>query len=271
MRKTLSVNDTKEEVIDFIKNELKLEVNDKFSENEFDGEALGLLRIFDVEPEELGLKGLSDLDKIIESLDEDFLKVKDNINEDKLYLEILNENLDKIWTSLDKKLELLKLGEQLKYMKYLFFIDPPPSVDKKEELSAYLKKILKLENDIIEQINIKQLSELKEKSLDKSLGKLKITDIIELFKIKMILEIIKKGLTKKEKTEKIIENVNLHIEECYYVDPKKENIKTIEAIYILIDIYDYETSQNEYALGLKNPIEEFKIFAKILILNLIMA
>ena len=26
----------------------------------------------------------------------------------------------------------------------------------------------------------------------------------------------------------------------------------------MIEIYDYETSQNEYALGLKNQIEEFK-------------
>ena len=132
MEKTITVSDTKEEVFNFIKNELKLEVNDKFSENEFDGEALELLRIFDVEPEDLGLENLPDLDKVIESLEPDFLKVKENINEDKLYLEILNENLNKIWQSLDKKLELLKLGEQLKYMKYLFLIDPPPSIDRKE-------------------------------------------------------------------------------------------------------------------------------------------
>ena len=132
MEKTITVNDTKEEVFNFIKNELKLEVNDKFSENEFDGEALELLRIFDVEPEDLGLENLPDLDKVIESLEPDFLKVKENINEDKLYLEILNENLNKIWQSLDKKLELFKLGEQLKYMKYLFLIDPPPSIDRKE-------------------------------------------------------------------------------------------------------------------------------------------
>lgn len=132
MEKTITVSDTKEEVFNFIKNELKLEVNDKFSENEFDGEALELLRIFDVEPEDLGLENLPDLDKVIESLEPDFLKVKENINEDKLYLEILNENLNKIWQSLDKKLELFKLGEQLKYMKYLFLIDPPPSIDRKE-------------------------------------------------------------------------------------------------------------------------------------------
>lgn len=39
---------------------------------------------------------------------------------------------------------------------------------------------------------------------------------------------------------------------------KKKILKQQKDIFSLIEIYDYETSQNEYALGLKNQIEEFK-------------
>ena len=38
----------------------------------------------------------------------------------------------------------------------------------------------------------------------------------------------------QQKAEKNISNINLQIEDCYYVDPKKEDIKTIEG-YIFFD------------------------------------
>ena len=71
----------------------------------------------------------------------------------------------------------------------------------------------------------------------------------------------------KEEKDKIIKDKDIENKETITIIKNDEienatqimkNGKESDCIYSVIEIYDYETSQNEYALGFKNPIEEFK-------------
>ena len=206
-KKAITVNETEAEVIDYLKNKLNIEFNSKFQEQKLDGEAILLLQLIDIKPEELGLKDENDLYTIIDNLDNDFLKLKVNINQDDIFLQVANEDMSNIWQLLDNKFNSLKIGEKLKYIKYLFFRDPPPDINKIEELNSYLKKVLKMENYSINQQVIKNILNYKKDILDKYLYKiLKIDDDLESFKIKMIVQLINQGIIKKEEEQKTMIN-----------------------------------------------------------------
>ena len=111
------------------------------------------------------------------------------------------------------------------------------------------------------------------------LDDLEIKDELEKFKIKLILELIRQGKTKKEEQEINIDNINLNkinneqennnkAEEVKLILQNKDNNLDVDEIilkdeskiniYLVIEIYDYDTSQNEITRGFKNPMEEFK-------------
>ena len=155
----------------------------------------------------------------------------------------------------------MKLGEKLKFIKYLFIRDPPPDLVQKKEFREYLKKVLKIEESVLENIEIEEFI----KSDDYNLKDYEINEEYEKFKIKIIVELLRKGKTKNKEKNGI--NIDLNNNEKLE-DNKKENLKQDILInnadmddifiYSLIEIYYYDTSQNEYTRGFKNPIEEFK-------------
>ena len=277
---SVTANMTKNDIIEFLKNNLNLNITQQFIEKELDGEAVLLLRIINIRASDLGLAA-KDRSKLIRNLDKDFLKLKDNINQDELYIQVFNEDLNSIWNSFDDKISNLKLGEKLKFIKYLLIRDPPPEIDKKDELFIYLKKVLRLDVSIIERILIEELISSDEETLKDIFEDLNISNDYEIFKIKIIIELIKQNKTKNQ--ENSVNNLNLNIKEKgnekndnlnqeetklddSTIDNKKEeenqiiieNEETEEYIYSVIEVYDYDTSQNEYTKGFKNPIDEFE-------------
>ena len=126
---SITANMTELEIIEYLKIKLKIELKPEFKEKELDEEALLLLRICDIKPKDLGVESKYK-SKIIKNLDKDFLKLKDNIQQDELYSQIMNEDINNLWNSLDDKLNKLKLGEKLKFINYLIMRDIPPNIDK---------------------------------------------------------------------------------------------------------------------------------------------
>ena len=277
---SITANMTKTDIIEFLKNNLNLNITQQFIEKELDGEALLLLKIINIRASDLGLAA-KDRTKLIRNLDKDFLKLKDNINQDSIYIQVFNEDLNTIWNSLDDKINNLKLGEKLKFIKYLLIRDPPPEIDKKDELINYLKKILRVDISIIERISIEELISSDEEALKDIFEDLNISNDYEIFKIRIIIELIKQNKTKNR--ENSFNNLNLNLKEkenekndnlnqeetkldipIIYNKKKEENQiiieneETEEYIYSVIEVYNYDTSQNEYAKGFKNPINEFE-------------
>lgn len=135
---SITVDMTKEEIFEYLKNKFKIELKQEFKKKEFDGESLVLLRIIDLKPKEIGIEPKYK-STIIRNLEKDFLKLKNNIDQDKFYSEINKGDINNIWSSLDEKLQKLKLGEKLKFIKYLFIKDPPHDIKSKEKNLIYLK------------------------------------------------------------------------------------------------------------------------------------
>ena len=67
------------------------------------------------------------------------------------------------------------------------------------------------------------------------------------FKLKIILELV------KEKNNNIENALNLELQQS-----TSFNKTSRYSFYCLIEVFEYETSENDIAYGLKNPIEEFK-------------
>ena len=78
--------------------------------------------------------------------------MKYNIQKDNLYGKILNSDSTNLWNYLEANISNIKLGDKLKYIKYVFIKYPPPVKGNNSELYIYFQRYLKLEEDAIRQI-----------------------------------------------------------------------------------------------------------------------
>ena len=288
----ISVNFTKEEVCNFLKIKLKLEqkVLDKMEENEIDGDALILLINNDYKFSDLKIVIRK---KILKYLETDIMILQNNIKDNELYKEIYTEEIDKLWE--ENKFNKLKLGDKLKYIKYLIIRDPPPEIEKKKELDNYLNKIIKNENINEIQEVFQDLLNFNEKDFYTQFEEWDL-DNDDIFKLKFIIKIIKQNQNKSQQKEENnndknknkpiniinpeanlnkINEVNRKKDEIIYLNnnknihPAPDSLNSIRflmnekkynnySFYCVVEVYIYDTSQREKTLGLRNPIEEFK-------------
>ncbi len=195
----ISVNFTKEDVYNFLKTKLELEqkILDKMKDEEIDGDALILLIKNEYKFSDLKVKIRSQISGYLE---EDIFKFQDNIKDNEIFKEIYIEELDKLWKS--EKFKQLKLGNKLKYIKYLILKGPPLEIEKKDELDNYLKKIINNENikDIQEMFN--DLLDYDENNLNKQFEEWEL-NIDNIFQLKIIIKIIKQKINKTQQKEEI--------------------------------------------------------------------
>ena len=237
----VNLNCSKEEVIQFLKqNGFQANLTKKFNEEEIDGEAFSLLTSDDYQALSIRIsKDKKKMNQLIENNGESLIKIKDKMKEDEIYKQLYEENLEDIWDSLEDKLSELKLGEKLKYIKYLLIRDPPPTRTHEYLIIPYLKKVFpELEESDIKKMkeNYEMLNDQNIFSLLDSIGKLKLNIIIELIKLKIAQE--------EEEEEKTIE------------------LKDIFKIYSVIEIYENTTSQGLHSKSLLNRLEEFKLICE---------
>ena len=277
---SITINWDKEKVINFLKT--KLNIGDKIltnlSNEEIDGEALSLCR--KKEFDSLGIK-VSNRKKIIENLEKcKKLMLTGNIQHNNLYKNINTENLNDLWNKLEDKLKQLKLGDKLKYIKYLIIKDSPPKKEKKDDLFIYFKKVLNIEETKISQIldSLEDLLSFKEEEFDEKCEEWELSNE-NIFKLNIIIELINKPIEKdnNQSTEETIKSNTPKKEDKIIIDQKiKENgepaLNSLELniisqnnslddnylLYSAIEAFKYETSQGEITVGLINPIEQFK-------------
>lgn len=287
----LNIDSSKEEVANLIQNKFNIneKILSKINDEEIDGEALTLLRKDDYKF--LGIK-VSDRNKIISIIEKDILKLTDNIRQNNTYKYIHDQDLNNLWNSLDNFISKSKLGEKLKFIKYLLIRDPPPEKQKTDDLSNYLKKIFKKE-EIINQIieNLEDLLIFNEEEFEDQCSEWELSKN-DIFILKIIVELMKQNNNKlqnikkednatskdilKEQNEQNTENkINLNSKkemsekhnEKIGVSSKIFGLELINTsnsiedkyvIYSVIKVFNYETSQGEITMGLINPIEEFE-------------
>ena len=193
---SINVDYTEEQVINYLKDKLKIneEMIEKIKEEKIDGEALILLRTNDFK-----YLGFKIIDKAKIMMDKNIIKMKKDIHKEDLYTKIINSTSTDPWDYLEMNKSKLKLGEKLKYIKYVFIRNPPPKIEKSDELLNYLKKNLKVKEDAINQIkdNIKEILDLSEKEFEDICKELDITEEDEQFKLKLIIEFIKSNSPNK--------------------------------------------------------------------------
>ena len=264
MRK-IDINWSKEKLIEFLENnvlikekkEKKTTILDNFEKEDIDGEAVSLLSQEDFK--NLGIQSQNQINKmIIPSVEKNILKIKNNIQSDRIYINVHKEDLNDLWNSLNEKISELKLGEKFKFLKYLLIRDPPPDKEPKEKFIKYLEKVFKNEED---------LNTIKDYYDDLFTDNISLSDNYETFKLKIILELIKqkeenknkKGFNLDEKKEKkTIELLTPVKDEEKSFDNVFLNMKNNYTLYSLIQRYEYKTSQNEKDIGVCNPKEEYQ-------------
>ena len=118
-----NIDSSKEEVANFIKNKFNIneKILSKINDEEINGEALTLLRKDDYKF--LGIK-VSDRNIIISIIEKDILKLTDNIKQNNTYKYIYDQDLNNLWNSLDNFISKSKIGEKLKFIKYLLIRNP---------------------------------------------------------------------------------------------------------------------------------------------------
>jgi len=264
----ITVDFTEEEISNYLRDKLNIQENilTKLKEEKIDGEALILLRKNDFK--KLGIK-IKDKNNILNSIEKGITKMKKDIQNDELYAKALNSTSNDPLNYIKANEPQLKLGEKLKYIKYLFVKNKPPNQEKTDELFKYLKKYLIVEDNIINQIidNIKDILNYSDQRFEEQCQEWEIEDD-EQFKLKLIIELIKQNDDNK--------NNNLQTQNCSLNQILKSGRKlklknfnmetTIESLslegnynlYAMIELYNYETSQEDIASGLINPINEFQ-------------
>ena len=234
------------QVKDFLENQKELniskEITNKIQEEEIDGEAFSLLSKENLK--NLGIKKLKLQESILKYTEKNIIKLKEHVEEDKIYKQANSADLNDIWDSM--KTKNFKLGEELKFVKYLLIRDPPPNIDKKEEFVKYLQKVLGDDSNSIEAIkdNLDDLLtiDLKELELNKE----------DILKVRIIIEILKQKEGSKNKNENKNEPHTPSIESNFI-------LRNDYNIYSLVKSYINKTSQNEHSYGLLNPIDELSI------------
>ena len=128
------------QVKDFLENQKELniskEITNKIQEEEIDGEAFSLLSKENLK--NLGIKKLKLQESILKYTEKNIIKLKEHVEEDKIYKQANSADLNDIWDSM--KTKNFKLGEELKFVKYLLIRDPPPNIDKKEEFAKSFRR-----------------------------------------------------------------------------------------------------------------------------------
>ena len=262
---SININWSKERVHKFLEDntatfQLDKKIISKIKEQEIDGEAFSLLVNDDLK--NLGIKRVKVIDNILSCAEKDILKTKDNVTEDKVYSQVYKDDVDNIWNSLDERLKELKLGEKVKFIKYLIMRDPPPDIEQQEQFIQYMKKVLNADDDS------ESIDEIKDNIDD--LFRIKIGEDLlkgkkdEIFKLKIIIELLKKKKSGKVKPEEIKDEIKLEIKNEAENDEEaapsnEENIDNNNyEIYPLIESFKYRTSQSEFIYGLLKPKEGFK-------------
>ena len=285
---SINVDLTEEQLINFLKIKLNIkeDILKRIKEEKIDGEALILLRKKDFKY--LGI-GLGEKNKILKYTEKDLIKMKKNFQDDTLYRKILNLT-SKPWDYLEAIISQLKLGDKLKFIKYTFIINQPPSITKPKELFQYLKTFLKIEENTINQIIeiVNDILTYTEDIFDEQCQLLDIKDEDEIFKLKIVIELVKNNNIKNNeknkdnslenfntpKDVKVIENLIKSGKKLIFnhdlILTKKNrdeidsnifdqvSLKNDYNIYSMIKTYDYKTSQGEITTGLINPINEFQ-------------
>ena len=267
----ITVDSTIEQVNNYLKENFNIneEILKKIREEKIDWEALILLRKSDFK--NLGIK-LKDRNRIMENIETNILKMKYDIQKDNLYGKILNSDSTNLWNYLEANISNIKLGDKLKYIKYVFIKYPPPVKGNNDELYIYFQRYLKLEEDAIRQIikNQEYFLSFQDQDFEEQCQELNIIDQDEQYKLKLIIELIKSNDNQNHKTE-TSENIKqkikidgknfrlkINLEKLINLNAIDISLKGDYTIYSMIEIYDYETSQNEMTSGLRNPIPEFQ-------------
>ena len=236
----ITINFTKEQVIDYLQN--KLEINDRnlmnnIRKEEIDGLALILIILFKYPYEKLKREYIT---KISSKIDRQMYK----INENKITNDFSSENINQLWKNLGDTLDDLKIGQKLKYMKDLIIKDPPPEFN---EINNYIKKIFLEDSEKI----IQNYEDLITKDMEKINQRCKEDDMEINSDYAFILKLIIKKINEKNKNK---ENNNISLE-----NNQQDELNTNQyLLYCLVEVYEYETSENDISYGLKNPIDEFK-------------
>ena len=285
---SLNINSSKEEVVQFLKSKFNLNEKalSKISDEDINGEALTLLQKEDYKFLEIKF---SERNKIKSIIEKDILKLNDNIKRNNIYKYIFEQDLNNLWDSLDNFISKLKLGEKLRFIKYLLIRDPPPEKEKKDDLSEYFKKVFKEEGYVkliiesLEDLLTYNVDQLEEQCVDWEFSNndiLKLRIIVELMKqnknkfknLKKEDNMISKDIltdqneenkislnNSKRKLKKINRNneVPLNLLGLGLIN-SSNSIEDKHVIYLLIKIHQYETSEGEVTSGLINPIEEFE-------------
>ena len=280
---SINIDFTEEDVYNFLKNNLNIkeDILLKFKQEKIDGEALILLRKNDYK--NLGIK-LKDKNKILENTEKNIFKMKKDIQKEDLYIKVVNSSKSGPWDFLNVNSNQIKLGEKLKYIKYIFIKNQPPNKENTNELFNYLKTYLKADEDIVKQIaeNIKDILDFNEQQFEEQCQELDLTEDDEQFKLKIIVKLMKlneEKIKSKSIREGNIQTPNDILQNFIKTGKKLKlnilsnediDLNTIEIIsldgeyniYSMIELYNYETSQEDIASGLRNPINEFQKLCK---------
>ena len=91
----------------------------------------------------------------------------------------------------------------MKYLKYLIIRDPPPEKEKKNDLGIYFKKLLKIEEILINQIldNLDNLLSFNEEEFDEQCQEWDLSNE-NIFKLNISLELIKQNNNKPLELDK---------------------------------------------------------------------
>ena len=261
------INWSKEQLLNFLKgNGQNIKLGDVFFSNiikeEIDGEVFSLLSKKYLK--DLGIKGksLNEVSNLIKKKEKNILSLKEDLEKDKIYIQVNEEDPNDIWNSLDEKLKSLKIGEKLKFIKYLLIRFPPPTMEPQEQFINYMKKVFTKngDSDPFQEIN-NNIDDFKDDLLS-----IEVDDVLkekqDAFKLKIIIELLKKQINEVDKDVSKLPKDNEEIEnkeEIIFHDElnKDNNYK----IYSVIEQYKYKTSQNQHTYGLLNPIKEFERLA----------
>ena len=239
---------------------LEQKILDKMKDNEIDGDALILLIKNNYKFSDLKLMIRK---KIIEYLETDCFILQNNIKENEVYKEIYTEEIDKLWE--ENKFKKLKLGNKLKYIKYLIIRDPPPEIEKKNELDNYLNKIIENENNINEiQENFKDLLNFNENDLNSQFQEWDL-DNDNIFKLKLIIKYIKQNEDKLKKRsyleiEEIEKSDTEDANEKMEIENKNEGIKSNKG-ELTLDLMINDISYLKIYLGKVLNIKEVEVYS----------
>ena len=246
-------------------NDKNIKLGDAFVSNiiaeEIDGEVFPLLSKKYLK--DLGIKGksLNEVENQIKKIEKNILSLKEDLEKDKIYIQVNEEDPNDIWNTLDEKIKSLKIGEKLKFIKYLLIRFPPPKMESQDQFIDYMKKVFtkKSDSEPFKEIedNIDDFKELL--SIDVGVDDL-LQEKQEAIKLKIIIELLKKQINKVDKNipELPEDNKEIKDEIVFHDELNKENNYKI---YSVIEQYKYKTSQNQHTYGLLNPIKEFERLA----------